>query len=113
MANTVLDKVFVAPKAYYNINSVEMPSNKELCIMFNITKAELKATRLNNGYLVQYVRSHEIYHTMEKGKKVKRSRTKWETFEVLDNNKKPIYIGLPLVKKTSDNIYHKNTKVGS
>tara|TARA_R100000742_G_C4271934_1_gene90992 strand:+ start:371 stop:607 length:237 start_codon:yes stop_codon:yes gene_type:complete len=74
---------------------IEMPSNKELCEQFNLTKAELRLTRLNKGYHIKIIQGSkkniEKYPDIPLG-----SNT---PIEVLDDNKKPVYLGLPLVKK--------------
>lgn len=72
-----------------------MPSNKELCEQFNLTKAELRLTRLNKGYHIKIIQGSK-----ENIKKYPDIPLGSNTpIEVLDSNQKPVYLGLPLVKK--------------
>jgi len=79
------------------MNNIEMPSNKELCEQFNLTQAELRLTRLNKGYHIKIILGSK--KNIEKYPKLNLEKGKWNPIEVLDSNNKPVYLGLPLVKK--------------
>tara|TARA_X000001382_G_scaffold79573_2_gene55874 strand:- start:8875 stop:9117 length:243 start_codon:yes stop_codon:yes gene_type:complete len=76
---------------------ITMPSNKELCEQFNLTKAELKLTRNNKGYHVMIVQGSK--DNLLKYPNIGLKLGSNTPMEVLDSNNKPVYLGLPLVKK--------------
>lgn len=78
-------------------HTIELPSNKELCEQHNLTKNELRLTRLNNGYLVKVIQGSE--ENIKKYPKLNLEKGKSNLIEVLDKDGKPIYLGLPKVKK--------------
>tara|TARA_R100001082_G_C4272264_1_gene120255 strand:- start:228 stop:491 length:264 start_codon:yes stop_codon:yes gene_type:complete len=80
----------------------ELPSNKELCEQHNLTKEELRLTRLNKGYLVKVIQGSE--ENIKKYPKLNLKKGELNHIEFLDSNNKPIYLGLPLVKKGDNDV---------